>query len=160
MPSSVPVAIELSDDEREQLEAWTRRRTSAQALALRSRIVLAAAEGMSNSRAAELQALGCEVLALPLVEGRPAVTDLLAELGRRRLTNVLVEGGAAVLGSFFDAGAIDEVHVFIAPRLAGGTEARTPIAGLGVERIADALALTDWRVEQIEGDVLLRGHRK
>jgi transposase len=52
MPSSVPVAIELSAAEREQLEAWTRRRTSAQALALRSRIVLAAAEGLNNTEIA------------------------------------------------------------------------------------------------------------
>ena len=52
MPSSVPVAIELSEVEREQLEAWTRRRTSAQALALRSRIVLAAAQGLNNTEIA------------------------------------------------------------------------------------------------------------
>ena len=51
--SNVPVAIELSGDEREQLEAWTRRRSSAQALALRSRIVLAAAEGLNNTEIAE-----------------------------------------------------------------------------------------------------------
>jgi transposase len=46
------VAIELSDEERAQLEAWTRRRTSAQALAQRSRIVLAAAEGLNNTEIA------------------------------------------------------------------------------------------------------------
>ena len=44
-------------------------------------------------------------------------------MGRRHWTNVLVEGGSAVLGSFFDAGAIDEVHVFVAPRLIGGSSA-------------------------------------
>src|SRR3954451_12130396 len=53
MPPNVAVAIELSDQERLQLEAWTRRRTSAQALALRSRIVLAAAEGLKNTEIAE-----------------------------------------------------------------------------------------------------------
>src|SRR4051794_26767058 len=53
MPANVAAAIELSDDERRQLEAWTRRRTSAQALALRSRIVLAAAEGLKNTEVAE-----------------------------------------------------------------------------------------------------------
>lgn len=52
MPSSVPVAIELSVDEREQLQVWTRRRTSAQALALRSRIVPAAAAGLNNTEIA------------------------------------------------------------------------------------------------------------
>ena len=53
MPSNVAVAIELSDQERSQLEAWTRRRTSAQALAQRSRIVLVAAEGLKNTEIAQ-----------------------------------------------------------------------------------------------------------
>jgi transposase len=53
MPSNVAVAIELSEQERLQLEAWMRRRPSAQALALRSRIVLAAAEGLKNTEIAE-----------------------------------------------------------------------------------------------------------
>jgi transposase len=53
MPIAAPVGIELSDDERAQLEAWARRRTSAQALALRSRIVLLAADGLNNTEIAE-----------------------------------------------------------------------------------------------------------
>jgi transposase len=53
MPPNVAVGIELSDAERVQLEAWTRRRTSAQALAMRSRIVLLAAEGVKNTEVAE-----------------------------------------------------------------------------------------------------------
>jgi DNA-binding NarL/FixJ family response regulator len=53
MPSNVAVAIELTDSERAQLEGWTRRRSSAQALASRSRIVLLAAEGLKNTEIAE-----------------------------------------------------------------------------------------------------------
>jgi transposase len=53
MPSPVAVVIELSDEERAQLEAWARRRTSAQALAQRSRVVLLAAEGLKNTEIAE-----------------------------------------------------------------------------------------------------------
>ena len=53
MPPNVAVEIVLCDEERGQLEAWTRRRTSAQALAQRSRIVLAAAEGLKNTEIAE-----------------------------------------------------------------------------------------------------------
>src|SRR3954451_780477 len=52
MPSPVPTRIVLSDEERAQLEAWERRGSSAQALALRSRIVLAAAECPNNSEIA------------------------------------------------------------------------------------------------------------
>ena len=52
MPSPIAVQIELGDAEREQLESWSRRRTTAQALALRSRIVLAAATGLSSTQVA------------------------------------------------------------------------------------------------------------
>jgi diaminohydroxyphosphoribosylaminopyrimidine deaminase/5-amino-6-(5-phosphoribosylamino)uracil reductase len=109
--------------------------------------------------AAELQACGCEVLPLPAVDGRPNVDALLAELGRRRCTNVLVEGGSGVLGSFLDAGAVDEVHVFIAPRLAGGAGALTPVGGAGVAKVAEALSLAECRVEVVQGDVYVHGWR-
>jgi diaminohydroxyphosphoribosylaminopyrimidine deaminase/5-amino-6-(5-phosphoribosylamino)uracil reductase len=89
----------------------------------------------------------------------PNVGALLAELGRRRFTNVLVEGGGQVHGSFLDAGEVDEVHVFMAPRVAGGADARTPVAGRGAERIAEALALSHSTVELLDGDVYFRGWR-
>jgi transposase len=49
MPSPVAVEVVLSAEEREQLESWARRGKSAQALAQRARIVLAAAEGLKNT---------------------------------------------------------------------------------------------------------------
>jgi transposase len=49
MPSPVALVVELSEAERSQLEAWTRRPKSANALAMRSRIVLAAADGLNNT---------------------------------------------------------------------------------------------------------------
>jgi diaminohydroxyphosphoribosylaminopyrimidine deaminase/5-amino-6-(5-phosphoribosylamino)uracil reductase len=112
-----------------------------------------------TDQAAQLRELGCEVLELATEDGRPALAALLDELGRRRMTNILVEGGSVLLGAFLDAGAIDQVHVFIAPRLAGGAGAKTPIGGRGVERIAGALALTEWHVEVVEGDFLVHGCR-
>jgi diaminohydroxyphosphoribosylaminopyrimidine deaminase/5-amino-6-(5-phosphoribosylamino)uracil reductase len=111
----------------------------------------------AGDEAAALRQVGCEVRAVDAEDGRPSVGALLDELGRRRMTNVLVEGGSEVLGSFLDAGEIDEVHVFIAPRLAGGREALSPVGGRGVGRIAEALPLAGWQVEVVEGDVLLQG---
>jgi transposase len=52
MPSSVLAPVDLTADERARLESWTRRRTSAQALAMRSRIVLLAADGLNNTEIA------------------------------------------------------------------------------------------------------------
>ncbi len=120
-------------------------------------VVIVTAQGRAEEQAAVLAELGCEGLALPAEGGRPSLTVLLSELGRRRMTNVLVEGGAEVLGSCLDAGAIDEVHIFLAPILVGGGAAKGPVAGKGVARLAEALRLEEWRVEQVEGDVLLHG---
>jgi diaminohydroxyphosphoribosylaminopyrimidine deaminase/5-amino-6-(5-phosphoribosylamino)uracil reductase len=78
---------------------------------------------------------GCEVVGLK----ESTVDVVLAELGRRRMTNVLVEGGAGVLGSFLDAGAADEAHVFIAPKVFGGDGALSPVGGRGLDRLAGAL---------------------
>jgi diaminohydroxyphosphoribosylaminopyrimidine deaminase/5-amino-6-(5-phosphoribosylamino)uracil reductase len=120
-------------------------------------VMVVTAGGLEVTRERGLRALGCEVLVLPGEAGRSSVPALLDELGRRRLTNLLVEGGSAVLGSFRDAGAIDEVHVYIAPCLAGGAEARTPVGGRGVERIGEAFTLADWRIEEVEGNVVIHG---
>ncbi len=105
----------------------------------------------------QLEAAGCEVLRGAADDREVRLRELLDELGRRRMTNVLVEGGAEMLGSFFDAGEVDEVHAFIAPKIVGGEGARSPVAGLGVGKMADALCLQDVAVEQLDEDVYLHG---
>jgi len=86
------------------------------------------------------------------------LASLLDELGRRRMTNVLVEGGSRVLGTLFDMRAVDEVHAFIAPKFAGGAGAMAPVGGEGVARMADALKLADITIEELDGDVYVHGH--
>jgi diaminohydroxyphosphoribosylaminopyrimidine deaminase/5-amino-6-(5-phosphoribosylamino)uracil reductase len=114
----------------------------------------------SAERRAALEACGCEVLALPGSGPDPdpvPILPLLDELGRRGVTNLLVEGGGRVLGSFLDAGQVDRVEVFIAPLLAGGAGARTAASGLGCLRIAEALRLDHHEVRLIDGDLYLQG---
>ena len=65
----------------------------------------------------DLEAAGVETFACG--GERPDIGELLDELGRRGMTNVLVEGGAGVHNAFRAAGEIDEAHVFIAPKLVG-----------------------------------------
>jgi len=111
-----------------------------------------------RDRVDALREAGCEIIApSPEQEGSPRVVTLLGELGKRRWTNLLVEGGSDVLGRFLDAGMIDEVHVFVAPRLVGGAQGKTPVAGRGVESLADAWNLSAWQSEMLDGDVYLRG---
>jgi diaminohydroxyphosphoribosylaminopyrimidine deaminase/5-amino-6-(5-phosphoribosylamino)uracil reductase len=120
-------------------------------------VLIATTGRATQHQASALRHLGCEVLSVESDGGKPSVPALLSELGRRRYTNVLIEGGMDVLGSFLEAGAIDEVHVFIAPRLLGGAAAKTPIGGLGVDRLTDALTFADWKMERIDDNCYFHG---
>lgn len=100
---------------------------------------------------------GCEVVPLAVSDNRLSVDAVLDELGRRRMTHVLVEGGAGVLGSFLDARAADEYHVYVAPKLVGGTGAPSPVGGAGVAGIGDALALAEFAAAPSGDDIYLHG---
>ena len=80
MPIPTAVPVELTDDERARLESWSRRRATAQALALRARIVLAAADGLSNLEIAE-----------QLGVSRPTVTKWRNRFAELRLDGLLDE---------------------------------------------------------------------
>ena len=99
----------------------------------------------------ELELAGAEVL--PLGEG-PGIDlpRLLDELGRRDVLNLLVEGGGKVLGSFFDAGLVDRVEAFVAPVVFGGASAPGPVAGTGLESLAQALSARRSRVTTAGAD--------
>ena len=100
---------------------------------------------------------GCEVFVSDRDSHAGRLDALLDELGRRRMTNVLVEGGGRLLGALVDARQIDEVHVFIAPRLVGGAAAPVPTAGEGVGEMAEALLLESPEFQQIGADIYLHG---
>ena len=102
---------------------------------------------------------GAEIVPLDAHDSSSFLDQALAELGRRTMTNILVEGGAGILGAFHDRDAIDELWLFLAPRTVGG-QAPSPIAGAGVARLADALTWEDWTVEQVPPDLLLRTRRR
>ncbi|HVA49210.1 MAG TPA: bifunctional diaminohydroxyphosphoribosylaminopyrimidine deaminase/5-amino-6-(5-phosphoribosylamino)uracil reductase RibD [Pirellulales bacterium] len=122
-------------------------------------IVAAAASAPAENRH-RLADAGCEVLSLSGSGHAERLNELLTELGRRRMTNVLVEGGERLLGHLFALGQIDEVHVFVAPRLVGGVEAPSPVGGSGVARMADALSLHGVQWREVDGDLHFSGRTR
>lgn len=109
-------------------------------------------------RCDRLRAVGVEVLVADAdISGRPALPWLARELGRRQWTNVLVEGGGRILGSFFDACLIDEVHAFIAPKLVGGADAPSPLSGIGLDSIPNSPSLDEPSIQLLDGDIYVHG---
>lgn len=133
------------------------------------RVLVATTEQAPSARRAVLAAEGVEVLVLPNTTraGAPGrggpdgsrvdLQALLQALGARRMTNVLVEGGGGLLGALHDQRLIDEVHVFVAPRLLGGAAALSPVLGWGVDHPSAGLSLPQPVVEVLDGDVYVSG---
>ena len=122
-------------------------------------VLIATSSRVTDRVLDELRALQCECVVLPGTEHGVSADALLRELGRRRLTNVLVEGGGRVLGSFHDGGLIDEIHVFVSAKTLGGATAMTAMTGVGRLRMADASEFEIGQIVQIENDCLIRAHR-
>lgn len=118
--------------------------------------LLAATSAAPHARLDAYRRHGVDAVVLSAdAQGRPDLQELLGELKIRGCCGVMVEGGAQVLGAFFDAGLVDEVWAFIAPIVIGA--GKPPIAGEGVARIADALRLCDLETETLGADILARG---
>ena len=105
-----------------------------------------------------LQTLGADVLVMPEDGGRVALEPLMLELGRRQVQSLLVEGGAEVLGAFFDHHLVDKFYFFYAPKFLGGQEALSVIGGAGVDRLAKAHQARDLTLRRVGPDLLVSGY--
>ncbi len=119
--------------------------------------LIAATPQAPAERVEALRQAGAEVLILPEERGRVALRPLLERLGKRKVTSILVEGGAETLGSFFDARLVDRFYFFYAPKILGGKEGYPMIAGHGVRHLAEAHLARDLRVRRLGPDILVTG---
>jgi diaminohydroxyphosphoribosylaminopyrimidine deaminase / 5-amino-6-(5-phosphoribosylamino)uracil reductase len=117
---------------------------------------LAVTDRAPADRLRPLENLGCEILRFP-GEGPVPILPLLEELGRRGVTNLLVEGGGAVLGAFLDTDQVDEVDVYLAPLVEGGSHPFSPVRGSGRRSMVEALRLDHHEASVVDGDVRVRG---
>lgn len=119
-----------------------------------ARALVVTGEQAPSERARALGAAGATVVRGPLRDGRIDLRWLLAELARREVRGILVEGGAEAHASFVEAGLVDRVAVFVAPMLLGGRGAPGVLGGAGLE-LKSALRLERLEVTPLDGDLLL-----
>lgn len=112
--------------------------------------------GAVKEKAERLKHMGVEVVSMPDSEGRVDLCRLMECLGGQGLDSVLLEGGARLNDSALQAGIVQEVNVFVAPKLFGGSKARTAVEGTGVERPDQAVMLKQGEVSMIGKDILIK----
>ena len=130
-----------------------------------------------EARLAPFRAAGCEIITVPrenfVAAGGGTVTDgvhaaghaapsgsidlkaLMKALGERQIDSVILEGGATLNAAALQAGIVNRVQAYIAPKIFGGAAAKTPVAGPGVDSPAEAYLLGEPTVTCLDGDILL-----
>ncbi|MCD8133249.1 MAG: bifunctional diaminohydroxyphosphoribosylaminopyrimidine deaminase/5-amino-6-(5-phosphoribosylamino)uracil reductase RibD [Clostridiales bacterium] len=84
--------------------------------------------------------------------------ELMAELGRQNIDSILLEGGGTLNSSALDERIVNKVYAYISPKLIGGRDAPTPVSGMGVDRISEAVQLQDMAIRSMGEDICISGY--
>lgn len=123
-----------------------------------AKTIIATTDKADKDKILKLQAQDVDVIVVDKDENdKVDIEKLLDILGQKNICSILVEGGATLSGSFVAKKLIDKVYFFIAPKIVGGKEAKTPVAGTGILNLQEALALKDIQFEKLEEDILIIG---
>lgn len=123
-----------------------------------AKTIIATTDKADKDKILKLQAQDVDVIVVDKDKNdKVDIEKLLDILGQQNICSILVEGGATLSGSFVAKKLVDKVYFFIAPKIVGGKEAKTPVAGTGILNLQEALALKDIQVEKLEEDVLIIG---
>ncbi|MBX7246539.1 MAG: bifunctional diaminohydroxyphosphoribosylaminopyrimidine deaminase/5-amino-6-(5-phosphoribosylamino)uracil reductase RibD [Candidatus Sumerlaeaceae bacterium] len=120
--------------------------------------IVATTTAAARDRIAKLRDQGHTVLVVPGRKGIVDVANLIAELHGLGIQSLLCEGGSSLNGSLFETHLVDKVIAFVAPKIVGGNNEKTPIAGWGVDEMDRALNLIRPTVRQFGGDICVEGY--
>ena len=119
---------------------------------------LIACSSITEDKKLQLEQRGAEVLQLSSREGGVDLVELMQALGSREVTSALVEGGAMILGTLFDQGLVDKVVAFVSPKIIGGKDSLTPVAGIGVDLVDEAITIDGADMKQVGPDMVITGY--
>lgn len=123
-----------------------------------AKTIIATTDKADKDKILKLQAQDVDVIVVDKDENdKVDIEKLLDILGQQNICSILVEGGATLSGSFVAKKLVDKVYFFIAPKIVGGKEAKTPVAGTGILNLQEALAPKDIQIEKLEEDILIIG---
>ncbi|KAF0185810.1 MAG: diaminohydroxyphosphoribosylaminopyrimidine deaminase [Nitrospirae bacterium] len=119
-------------------------------------VVREQARKLYADKAGLLSARGIEVISYS--GDRLDLAWLMSLLGGRGITSVLIEGGSSLNASAFQAGIVDKVIFFVAPKIIGGAQSLTPVGGVSFRAMSSPYLIERMRARKIGGDIMIEGY--
>lgn len=117
--------------------------------------IIAVSESVSEEKKIPFVEKGCEIWELPEKEDVVDLHALMQKLGERKIDSVLLEGGGTLNFTALRNGIVNAVQAYIAPKIFGGTEAKTPVEGMGVCLPEEAFKLKNTKLSFLGEDILI-----
>lgn len=108
-----------------------------------------------TSRIQKLEEAGAKVWTLPEKNGHPDLNVLMQRLGEEKIDSVLIEGGGTVNEAALKAHIVHHVYAYIAPKIFGGEDAKTPVEGSGIRLPQECANLRLAKITVLMNDMLL-----
>lgn len=108
-----------------------------------------------KNKISEYESKGCRIIKTGIKNGHVNLRELMIKLGEMKIDSVLLEGGGLLNWSAFENGIVNKVQTYIAPKIFGGIQAKSPVSGIGVPCPDKAFMLTDSKILQIGNDFLI-----
>ena len=134
----------------------------------RQPLIVAGLPGADPEKKRQLEEKGVQVWEIPpevsaetgLPQGRLDLAALMVRLGERKIDGILLEGGGVLNESALRAGIVSKVYCYLAPKIFGGVEAKTPVEGKGLALAGDAWMFEQTGIRQFGPDLLIEYRRK
>ena len=102
-----------------------------------------------------LESLGIEIIKVPGEDGRTDLRKLMKILGEKGIDSILLEGGGTLNENALKNDIVNEIKIFIAPKIFGGRDAKTPVEGEGIIHMSNHTHLKLKNIKKIGEDMLL-----
>jgi diaminohydroxyphosphoribosylaminopyrimidine deaminase/5-amino-6-(5-phosphoribosylamino)uracil reductase len=113
-----------------------------------------------QNKAKRFEIMGCKILAVPPAGDHLDLQELMVQLGQEGIDSILLEGGGTLNFSALKSGIVNQLQVYLAPKIFGGAAAKTPVEGPGLEDPAEAFQFTDRKIKIFGEDICLEYVRR
>lgn len=120
--------------------------------------IIATTEKAPKEKIDYLENLGVWVIKTKSTDEKVNLKELMIKLGELKIDSILLEGGSTLNYSALEVGIVDKVLVYIAPKIIGGVNSKTPVGGNGIEQLKDAFKIKDLNISMVSEDVLIQGY--